>query len=256
MIDRTKYLMLGGGKLYIALKNDAGYDDFKYFGLTNDVKASISTETLEHKNTEDYTEETDYEVVKSKDIKLSFSTDEISQEMLALAFIGEKVVVNQANANVTDETIANVKQGYRYNLENINVSNVVVTSEDGNTTYQEGTDYTVDYGAGAIFIVEGGSIANGSTIKVDYTAGAIDYSKVYAATKDKIECMLKFVSEPTAGIRREWTFFKVSLSANGDIFLKSATDWASINFEGKALKDNTRTTGSKFFEVKEIATNA
>ncbi len=58
---------------------------------------------------------------------------------------------------------------------------VVVTSTDGNTTYTEGTDYTIDYPAGAITVLSTGSMADNTEyyISYDYTQ---NYNLVRTAT--------------------------------------------------------------------------
>ena len=251
----TDNLMLGGGQLFFSKKKDDGtFDDYKYFGLSDTLSVNLSTETLEHINTEGDTPTTDMELEKKKTITMTLETSEISQEMIARFFKGEEQSATQTAGNATAEAHT-VNPGGIYNLDYIKVSNVVVKASGGGTTYTEGTDYAVkDADAGLIEILEGGAITAGSDIEVDYSYADATYTIVQAATKSKIEGKMKFISAPAVGPKREWNFHKVSILPSGDMALKAADDWAKATFEVKVLKDDTISSGSQFFSVKEIPT--
>lgn len=63
-------------------------------------------------------------------------------------------------------------------------SSVVVTTTDGNTTYVEGTDYTMDYPAGTITVLSSGSMADGVEYYIDYNYTA-SFSLVRTAVTNK-----------------------------------------------------------------------
>lgn len=77
-------------------------------------------------------------------------------------------------AAVTAQTVAFPAAGAAQAavLGHENISNVSVHSTAaGGTTYVENTDYVVDYPAGVIFLIGGGSIAAGATVYVNYNWG-------------------------------------------------------------------------------------
>ena len=72
------------------------------------------------------------------------------------------VVTDEAQTFTTDTiTVSNTPP----------VLDVVMTSDDGNTTYVEGTDYTVNLATGTITRIGGGSILAAADVLVDYTYG-------------------------------------------------------------------------------------
>jgi len=73
------------------------------------------------------------------------------------------------NISVNDETFTadlDTAVGLEYNK--IESESVTVTSTDGNTTYIEGTDYTIDYENGTITCLTSGSMNNNTDYLIDY----------------------------------------------------------------------------------------
>lgn len=71
------------------------------------------------------------------------------------------------SADVTDEAVTFADSAFT--LAHQNVSNVVVKSSDGSTTYTATTDYTVNAEAGTIAKVAEGALDEVSAVKVSYT---------------------------------------------------------------------------------------
>lgn len=71
------------------------------------------------------------------------------------------------STEVTDEAVTYADSAFT--LAHQNVSNVVVKSSDGSTTYTVTTDYTVNATAGTIAKVAEGALAEVSSVKVSYT---------------------------------------------------------------------------------------
>lgn len=79
----------------------------------------------------------------------------------------EPTTTGPVSTNVTDEAVTYADSAFT--LAHQNVSNVVVKSSDGNTTYTVTTDYTVNAMAGTIAKVAEGALAEVSSVKVSYT---------------------------------------------------------------------------------------
>jgi len=251
--DRTKSLYLQGGKFYIALENDDGtYDDYQYLGMTPSAAASISTETLEHTQTEEMPPSKDLELVKKIEGTLKAAIDQISSGIIAMFFLGKSSEEVQTAGDL--DTTLTVKPGYSYMLGHQKYTSVTVKNSDDSVTYVEGVDYTIDLDAGLLGILRDGSISAGD-IHVTGSYADATYSVVEAAVKPKIGAKLRFVSDPIAGKKRVWDFHRVQAVPGGDFALKSAEDYAQAEFEFKLLQDASITGDgiSKVLKMTEIA---
>lgn len=77
---------LSGGNLYI---KPEGASNFRYFGSTDSMSVSTESEKKEHLSTEDTIPVTDAEVVTKQSAKISWSSADMSAQMMAFAFRGE-----------------------------------------------------------------------------------------------------------------------------------------------------------------------
>lgn len=216
----------------------------RYFGNTPDLKLAITPETLEHFSSEGGVKEVDDAVTLKTTRKATLKTDNMTDENLALWFLGSSDVLNVAAATVSDEVIA----GSRVTVDGIvqlgvtasdpsganNVNSVVVTNTAGTTTYVEGTDYEVDEAAGFIHILVGGDIADGQALKVDYDVPAHKRTRSISG-KESIEGQLRFVSDNPAGENKVYVMPYVRLSPAGDLMLKGDT-WQEVEFQAEIIK--------------------
>jgi len=152
------------GRGVLLLNTGSGFEEF---GNVTDFTVSVATEKLEHYSTASGIKVKDAEIVKSLDYAVKFEVDELRKETLEKFMLGSTTTQTQTASSVTDEAINGVKQGFWYKLAHFKVSYVVVTDSAGSTTYQDGVDYQVDTEAGAIYIIPGGNIPDGSDILVD-----------------------------------------------------------------------------------------
>ena len=240
----------GGGELYVALITGGVTGDWKYFGRTYNVSVTKEEEKVELIDTEGDTEEVAEEVVKKKTFNASWETSNISMETLAYAFSGG--VSAQVDKTGLTETFASINVGEIYKLAEVNVANVVVTDDGVTTTYTEGTDYSVDYGAGMITILSGGALSDTDPLQVDYDVTATAYEKIEIGTNDLVQVALMFKGQPKIGKRTIQEFYKANLTSSGEIKLKDLNDFVRISFEAKVLKDNRVTTGSEYGKIYEI----
>ena len=154
MVNRnfTDNFNLSGGELFFKMK---GEDNFSYFGATNEFKINFKSSTVEHKNSETATLVTDMEVTKEVEASLSFTTEDLNKNALAMAFSGKSADTTQTAGSATDVVFATVKSKSIYDLavdgvRKVNVSDVVVYTEETlnlNKTFAEvqlETDYSLE----------------------------------------------------------------------------------------------------------------
>ena len=242
--DFTKNYNLQGGELYIKLSNET---NFRYFGQTNEFKLNFKSTKLEHKNSEGNTIVTDMEVTKEVESNVSFTTDDLNKETLAIAFSGTATVVSQSAGSITDEVIAGVAGGLVYELSKNKVSNVIVKDSDDNE-YEENVDYSINYIFGTIEITTGGAL-DSKDLKISFDYDATKITNLSSLDETSREFSLKFVSNPQNGQPKQTTVHKVRLAMNGDYALKDLDKYGSIAFDGKVLKDDTKPDGKQFVET-------
>jgi hypothetical protein len=250
-VNREQNYNLGGGELYIKFPTES---NFRYFGATNEVKLSFSTDKLEHKNSESATLTTDLEVVKEVTAECSFTTEDLNKRVLALAFGGTYNETTQSSGSVTDEEHDGVVGGLVYDLAYKKVSNVVVKYTDDNgddQTAVENTDYSVDYDFGTIEIAEGGAI-DGKDIKVDYDYAEINQVEFSSLDNVSMEVALRFNAKNQVGKPKQTLIHRIILALDGDYELKSSDKLNSLSFKGKVLKDETKPAGKQFVETLQL----
>jgi len=236
----TDNYLVGKGKLYF----DRFDDDGNLTGeldLGNDPSFALTPENelLEHFSSMEGVKKKDKTAVISTELNGKFTLDEINIDNLALALYSDDVSYltqddgNQINAPITAHSGKWIKLPHR----KLATGTVSVTNVAGTTHYVENTDYRIDYTIGRIFIVVGGSIADGQTLHVDYTYQAHSYPVVYPATNAECEGLLRFVGNATFGFDFEVVMWRVKLSLNGDINFIS-DEWAQFEINFEVLDDS------------------
>lgn len=243
MATSSDFITLGGGKLYMQrIKDGALTGDMEYFGLTDEISLKTDKEEIEHENTEGAVKTVDKKVVKKQTATLSFTTSEISPDMLALAFWGEKGEINAVTTGSYENVVVNapIETGaYGGNI----------TLKSGTKTLVLGTDFTFTPKDGVLTIIDGTNVtANKVTATFTNTKKR---AKVEAFVNTAIEAKLVFISDANVGKSFKYTFHKTSISQSGEFVLKG-DDWLTLNFEGEVLKDDSQTSGSQFFSIEEI----
>lgn len=170
------------GRLYFQRKTAGVYEtNWLDFGNCKTAGYKPDVQRAEHMKSDLGFKRVDLSRVKSIKPLFQFELDEITPELerfRQLAAAGDSAT--QASGSVSSgspETLvtSDSVKGRTYFTAKQGVSNVVV--KVSSTTYTEGTDYSVDYGAGAITILPGSTIPDGSTVTVSY-----DYAQVVTKT--------------------------------------------------------------------------
>ena len=234
---------LGRGKLYFSpfrpgTTNPAG---FRYIGNTPSLSYTATVEKLDHYNSDAGVRVKDRSVVLSADFAVSFTTDNISPENVAMFFLNESAeTVSQAAATGQTETITVGHLGRHYALGVSdatpagvqNISGVSVLN--GATALEDEVDYVVSQTDGTIRFVEGGAVSAGDTITVNYGVEAGTYSRVISGSRAG-RGALRFVSENPEGDDYVDYIPCVELTPDGDYELKG-DDWQTLSFSGSIEK--------------------
>ena len=249
--DFAKNYNLQGGELFFKLQGSTNY---AYFGATNEFKLNFKSSTLEHKNSETDTIVTDMEVTKEVEASLSFTTEDLNKDVLALAFSGKATTTTQDAKTNQEVTFASVGAKSVYEVGDRKLLNVVVKydeDKDEDIVAIEGVDYTLKSVFGTIEIAQDSALV-GKDIKVTYDCEAQELTTFSSLDETSREFSLRFLSSPKAGQPKETTVHRVRLSLNGDYSLKGLDKLTSLSFTGKVLLDSTKPEGKQFVETVMI----
>jgi hypothetical protein len=249
----TKNYLLGRGRVYFD-RFDSGGLSTGWLDLGNcpDFSVNVSKDTLPHYSSRSGIRTKDLEALRELASSFQFSCEEFSKENLALAVMGEITASNQNSGSASDESVT-VKADRYVDLayRKITSGTVVVTGSGGSPTYVEGTDYVIDYQEGMILAKSGGSIADGTTVLVDYDYGALTQSIIKALKDSKVVGALKFVGDPDQGPDIVIELWKSNLMPSGDIGLISE-EYANFQLQAEVQKDETNHPTEPYFRVTHI----
>lgn len=101
-------------------------------------------------------------------------------------------------------------------------------------SYVEGTDYTMNYDSGLLSFVEGGAIAEGSDIDIDFAVAGSTRSRVISGS-EPVEGAMQYIAFNPKGKNYDYFLPYVKITPNGDYALKG-DEWQQIPFSIEALK--------------------
>lgn len=244
-------LVLGRGVLYFdpfvkGTKTKTGERDFgESPGFTINVTVSKLDKYSSRSGTRQKIRSIPLETTRAGQIV----TENISTSNLALVLLGSTVTLTSTAATVTDEPISDVIQGRYYQLGtsagnpagvvDLNSGTAAVVKVSS-TAKALGTDYTIDYAKGRIYIVPGGTITDGTDITVTYTTKAGSRTRIVSGS-DPIEGALRFISDNPEGPDKVYYFPYVSLTPNGDLALIGDQEVMQATFDVEVLKLNDST---------------
>lgn len=242
---KKEYLQITGGELFLEIYAvDGSLGNKIEFGKTDELSLSSEVEKIEHYDTETCETVLDGEAVVSRTANISFTTGEVSPDMLGRAYLGDAVTTTQAAVTDDAQTALAVIAGGRYDLGGYrNVTSVVVKSDDDLVTYEEGKDYRFVPKAGYIVVIGGEDIADGVDLNLTVTAPDGEIATIDAMKKDSLTARVTYSGCASVGESNEYVFEKVNLQSDGDIQLKGK-EYTTISFSGSVLKTN-----GKYFTI-------
>jgi len=229
----------GQGKVFIASRAANGLPAaMRWVGNVPDLKITLETEKLEHKESSSGQRLTDLSLITGKKASVEFTLEEFSSDNLALALYGAKSSIT--GSTVTGEVLANpLAAGDYARLVNGKVSSVVIKDSAGTpATLVAGTDYEVaSSDHGTLKILNIGSYVQ--PFKADYSYGEqVNVGLFQAAAPDR---WLRFEGLNTADALKPVLIelYKVSLDPLAELALIS-DDLAKLTLSGAALYDASK----------------
>lgn len=242
-------IVLGSGKLYLALFDSNGVrGGFRYLGDTPGFTIQVTAEKTTVYGSD---KKTRYKLV-DKTIQVdhngNFTARDVSDENTALFVGGEVVEISQSSASGSTYTINAVDQGLWYiiapgsHLTGLrNISNVTVADADTSSSFTEGTDYELDLVRGKIYVIEGGSITDGTNLEVTYDAEANARKQVKTTDTVSRECALLYEADNAEGENRDVLMPYIDLNPDGDVGWKDLENAQEFGFAFTALELDSST---------------
>lgn len=234
---------IGKGSIYA----DSGTTGLIPLGNCSKLSVSIDEETKEMLDYENAGGGVLNSISRVTGVKLGITCHNFIADNLALAVRGGATA--RASATITDEALT-AKKGALITTTRLidSAQPVVVTNDAGTATYASGADYVVK--GGGIFITSTSAIADGSTIKIDYSA--LTDSLLQALTQSSVVFRLVFdgLNEAESGKSAYFDFFKTKFKPSG--FDLIGDDFAGFSLDATVVKDESKSgTGvSQYFLAK------
>lgn len=246
----TNNYVIGRGELHFdmfAVGTKAGSGE-RYFGNTPELSSSSSIDTLDHYNSDHGLRVKDESVTLEDNMTLSFTTDQISPENMALFFGGD--VSTQTQAAATGKTFAitaKLNRSFQLGVSTANptgdrkVTNVVITkgASPGTPVVAEG-NYEVDLELGRVYIEsDAAGIADDDVLTATYDTEAYTRQIIVGRSKE-IRGALRFISDNPVGDQKDFLWPYVKVTPNGDYALKG-DEWQVMGFTVEVLKKDSTT---------------
>ena len=232
MTDTVYYPYLGVGKLYARVAGAAaGLMDI---GDASKLDLAVKEDKKKQMDSGKLGGGVRATVSRIQEVTLSMTLNDLNKTNIARALFGSEAAV--AGATVADEVVVAYK-GAMVPLVHINPTAVTVTSADAVTTYAAATDYEVR--PGGIYIMPTSTIADGASLKVDYTHAA--YDKVEAMTTGAITLELHFegLNEANSGKPVIVDIYRAQLSPTKALSLLG-DKFADLTVEAEVLIDTSK----------------
>lgn len=219
-------------------------EGYRYLGNSPEFSLTLETETLDHFNSDRGIREKDKSITLEVSRSGALVLDEITEDNLAYYFFSAagKEVITQVGGAVTGFAIPDAIPGRSYQLGetttdaigDVKISPTGLVVKTGATVHTIMDDYIVDFERGLITIVDGGAIAAGDDLAVDYTTLGTSFNRILSGS-EKVEGAMKYITRNATGEDRVYTLPYVTLAPNGDYNLKG-DDWQQIPFTLEVLR--------------------
>ena len=235
---------LGSGDVYIdRLDNNNAPTGYRLEGSVKDFQIQVENEIKEQvsKGRSTYGQVIATAVIPGKPT-VSFTLQKVSSTNMAMAVLGAAVEGSQAEGSVASEAVTVSSLNVYVAVSKAKISNVVVKDETDATTYEEGTDYRVDYELGMVMAISGGGIDAADVIHCSFDHEAMSYSDITGNSDPNIKVKIRFGGKNFVdGKILDAVCFQVALRPTSALQLLS-DDFMEVALEGNCeIPDNGTT---------------
>lgn len=216
--DGTK-IEVGRGSVFFDRFNSSGAKQGSNFlGNVSKLEIAASVELSDKRTSVDATNAILATIEKARTLTANLEFSEYSKENVALALFGLVSEYTQTNTPIVGETLtSSTTKGRTYFTAKRKVTAYTVKASA--VTKTEGTDYEIDTETGAVFIKPSGTIADASTLTIDYTPTTISSGtglrKVQIGAAPSILGELRFVGNPLNGEIHELILWRCLCTPTG-----------------------------------------
>jgi hypothetical protein len=247
--------VLGAGKVYFARLASGVLGGEKLIQETPSFSYSVSSERVQEYSSDGPTAELVVDVPTKVTREGKFSCRDISDYNLALFTLAATATQTTSAAAVTSDPINGgvalaADTYYQLGLAakphvGVRAITSFVLDGAGGTpiSASSGANYTVDLATGRLYI-PAGSAAIGVICTADYNTTAVSWGEVQSSDDGAAEGAIRFVSDNTTGVDRDFYFPSVTIGGDGDNALKSRD---SIQELGFSFSIKRPTTGSAVY---------
>lgn len=189
-------------------------------------------------------------VVLPTPTEISIDIAAASSEAMGMQFQGIVQTLSQAAGTATDEVlIAKLGVPVKLTKRNLTDTGFAVKNSAGSTTYVMGTDYEVNWVRGEVRAKAGGAITDNQSLKVSYSALAVDGSRILGGRNPQVRVQVRFDGKNMVNQSPlEVDVYEAVLGASNEFdFL--ADDFNVISLSGKIVTPAGKTEG---YEVRML----
>jgi len=244
-------VLLGRGAVYFDRHTAAGVKTGERFlGNCSTFELTMSEETSDFYSSVDAASALIAQVSTRRTTELACVMNEFDQFNLGTALMGDSLAIVNGSGTLTSEVLVTTAsvQGRWYPATKRNLSGIAVTGPSGTPTHVITTDYLVDAAVGRIYVVEGGGIADGSTIELDATYSAENLAAVAGANAGSVTGNFRFVGDPASGPTVECEIWNAAVHPDGALSL-IGSDYAEFRFKAGVLADTTNHPTEPYFRI-------
>ena len=246
---------IGKGRLFFATKSTSTGlpTDFTWLGNVPKLTLSTNQADVEHKESYSGFNFTDMVIATGQKASASFTVEEFTRQNLSYFLFGTSSTITAAS--VTSETVTAKLGGY-VPVANINITTwtSLVLGSAPATVYTNGTDYTIDLKSGMIFFPSSSTIADGASLRANYSFGAIERISGFTANQNPTY-WLRFNGLNQAENNNPVIIdiYNFRPKPVGSIELITE-DFSQLDIEGMALYEDRmtdNTTDGRFFRIRQ-----
>lgn len=226
------------GKVKIGPRDSNGNPlGLTYVGNVPDCTLSMSTETVEHKESWSGQDLIDASITTSKEGELSLSTEELLKEVFGYVLNGTVQDVTSGTVSTPEALCTAPSTGKTYLLDKQNVSSVVLKDHTDATI--DAGKYTVNAKHGSIEFTDVTGLTGAVT--ATYSYGAFQHVSMFTAESNDVWFRLEGIDKVT-NKRVVVDLYKIRVMPTDGMQLISDAEFGNMPLKAKVLADGTKSS--------------